>query len=183
MAATWQAWKRVSGRPLTATLFNGIRLRVYPDCLTSSAAYYFRVPNSLSIKFMRKHIDGGLLLDVGANVGLVSMLLADKIHQAWLFEPNPAAAARACENIRLNALDFEVLQVALSDQNGTVDFEDRGGVNAANRTVVGFKTNAPVLKVVCTTFDDFLAGRDQGLLTPCVVKIDVEGHKIRYCGE
>ena len=128
---------------LTATLFNGIRLRVYPDCLTSSAAYYFRVPNSLSIKFMRKHIDGGLLLDVGANVGLVSMLLADKIHQAWLFEPNPAAAARACENIRLNALDFEVLQMALSDQKGTVDFENRGGVNAANRTVVGFKTNVP----------------------------------------
>ena len=55
---------------------------------------------------------------MGANVGLVSMLLADKIQHALLFEPNPIAAARARENVRLNHLNYEVHELALSDQNG-----------------------------------------------------------------
>jgi FkbM family methyltransferase len=176
-AAGWQAWKRVSGKPYTTRLFNGMRFRAYPDCMTSSGAFYFNVPNSQPIQFMRQHMAGGTLVDVGANVGLVSLLLADKINQSWLFEPNPTAAARARENIRINGLDFEVNQMAVSDRSGSVQFENRGGVSAVNRTVAGFEATVPTVEVPCTTFDEFLTHHRQMPPTPWFVKIDVEGHE------
>jgi FkbM family methyltransferase len=43
-------------------------------------------------------LKGGILVDVGANVGSISLLVADHINRAILFEPNPVAAARAREN-------------------------------------------------------------------------------------
>ena len=94
----------------------------------------FWVPNSRSIEFLRRHMSSGTLIDVGANVGLVSILLADKLDHAWLFEPNSAAAARARENLALNQLEFGVYSLALSERTGAIEFEDRGGVNATNRT-------------------------------------------------
>jgi len=177
MAAGWQAWKRLARRPLTTKLFNKYRFRAYPDCTVSSAAFYSRIPNSRHIEFFRTQISGGTLIDVGANVGLVSMLLADKIEHALLFEPNPIAAARARENVRLNRLAYEVHELALSDQNGTVTFENVGGANPYNRAVVGFTTTAPTITVLRSTLDDFLAIHAP-LPTPITaIKIDVEGHE------
>ena len=123
MAAGWQAWKRAVRRPFTVTLFNGMLFRAYPDCTVSSAALYTRIPNYRHIEYFRSQISGGTLIDVGANVGLVSMLLADKIQHALLFEPNPVAAKRARESIALNRLAYQVHELALSDQDGTVEFE------------------------------------------------------------
>lgn len=145
--------------------------------MTSSGAFYFRVPNSKPIKFMRRHMSGGTLVDIGANVGLVSLLLADKLDHALLYEPNHAAASRARENIKLNRLDFEVHQMALSDQTGSVQFENRGGVSAVNRTVSGFDATFPTIEVSCSTFDDFLKSHKQPPHQPWYVKIDVEGHE------
>jgi FkbM family methyltransferase len=176
-AGGWQGWKRIAQKPLTTRLFNGKLFRAYPDCVTSSGAFYFRIPNSKPIEFMRSHIAGGTLVDVGANVGLVSLLFADKLNHALLFEPNPTAALRARENIKLNRLDFEVHQMALSDQTGSVQFENRGGVSAVNRTVSGFDATFPTIEVSCSTFDDFLKSHKQPRDQPWYVKIDVEGHE------
>jgi len=176
MAVGWQVWKNLVRAPLTVSLFNGIRFRAYPDCSCSSSVFYSRLPDSRHIGFLRDHA-GGTFLDVGANVGLVSALLADRIEHALLFEPNPAAAARARENIRLNRLDFEVYEVALSDRGGTVAFENTGGVSSLNRTVDGFATMAPTIDVPRTTWDDFMAKHTELPAPVGAVKIDVEGHE------
>ena len=88
----------------------------------SPGVLYTRIPDSRDILFMRSHIRQGTLIDVGANVGLVTLLLAEKIQHALLFEPNPLAAARARANLELNGLRFEVHALALSDTTGTVEF-------------------------------------------------------------
>ena len=126
---------------------------------------------------MRKHIEKGTFIDIGANVGLISLLLADKIQHAILFEPNPVAAARARENLALNHLGFEVHELALSDQAGVVELENAGGVDSCNRTVAGFTTSAPTISVQRDTLDRFLA--EHGALPAPIsaVKIDVEGHE------
>jgi FkbM family methyltransferase len=172
----WQFWKRAVRKPLVVALFNGVRFRAYPDCQMSSAVMYTRIPDSRDILFLREHMGEGTLIDVGANVGLVTLLLADKVQHALLFEPNPIAAARARENLELNGLRFEVHEIALSDATGTVAFEDEGGVSSCNRTVVGFTTSAPTRTVPCIQLDRFLA--DRTLPYPVgAVKIDVEGHE------
>jgi FkbM family methyltransferase len=172
----WQFWKRVVRRPIVIQLFNGLRFRAYPDCDVSSGVLYARIPDSRDILFMRSHIGQGTLIDVGANVGLVTLLLAEKIQYALLFEPNALAAARARANLELNGLRFEVHELALSDTTGTVEFEDLGGVSSRNRTVVGFSTLAPTCNVPCVRLDQFLA--DHPLPYPIsALKIDVEGHE------
>ena len=137
---------------------------------------YTRVPASRDIFFLRARIGEGTLIDVGANVGLVTLLLADKVKHALLFEPNPVAAQRARENLALNGLKFEVHELALSDRTGTVAFEDEGGVSTCNRTVSGFSTSVPTREVRCIQLDEFLTQHPPPLPISAI-KIDVEGHE------
>ena len=118
------------------------------------------------------------MVDVGANVGLFTLSLADKVDRAILFEPNVIAAQRAKSNIIRNHLDFEVHAVALSDEVGELFFEDRGGVDSTNRTLTDPQmTSFPTRIVRRTTLDSFLKERLISIKNIALVKIDVEGHE------
>ena len=173
----WQLWKRAVSLPLVVPVFNGLRFVVYPDCPISGGMIYHRIPDHRDVAFLREHVNGGVWIDIGANVGSLSIVVADKIQHALLFEPNPIAAARARENIAINRLAFEVHEFALSDSTGTVELEDRGGVDSCNRTVVGFRTDLPTRLVRCITLDEFLQSHDAWTYARSAVKIDVEGHE------
>jgi FkbM family methyltransferase len=175
----WQVWKRLIAKPITIQLFNGLRFTAYPDCDISAGALYMRIPDGEDIMFLRQHLCGGTFIDVGANVGLVTMLIADRVQHAILFEPNPAAIIRAKQNLSLNCLHFPIYPLALSDNVGSVEFENSGGVSPCNRTVVGFKTSAPTIMVRRVTFDSFLKDvvDEDSLIEPFTIKIDVEGHE------
>jgi FkbM family methyltransferase len=174
----WQLWKRIVRKPIAVSLFNGKRFIAYPDCPVSSGVMYTRVPNSGNVLFIRKHLSGGTLIDIGANVGSVTLLLADLIENAILFEPNATAAARARENLALNCLDYKVYEVALSDKNGEARFECQGAVDVAARIVVDASSRNTVTRVVpCLTFDTFLCRHGDPAYPVSIVKIDVEGHE------
>ena len=174
----WQLWKRIVRKPVTVSLFNGQRFIAYPDCHVSSGVLYTRIPNSRNILFLRKHLSGGTLIDVGANVGSVALLLADKVQSAILFEPNPLAASRARENLALNKLSFRLFEVALSDSNGEVCFESHGGVDATGHVVAAVRNSEGTRRVVpCMTFDEFLRTHGAPECPISLVKIDVEGHE------
>jgi FkbM family methyltransferase len=176
MFVGWQLWKRVIRLPIILTTDNAFRFIAYSDSDVAAGFMYYRVPGSQDIEFLRAHLSGGVLVDVGANVGSVSLLVAHKFDRAILFEPNPIAAARARENLEINRLSFEVHELAVSDTQGTVEFEDAAGGSSCNRTVVGFETEVPTRTVRRVTLDEFL---DEQAITSeiGVVKIDVEGHE------
>jgi FkbM family methyltransferase len=171
----WQMWKRLIHLPIVVPTDNGFRAIAYPDSDVSAAFVYYRVPDMRDIQFLRSQINGGVLIDIGANVGSVSLLVADRIDGAILFEPNPVAAARARENLAINNLSFDVHELAVSDIQGTVEFEDAGGANPCNRTVIGFESKIRTRTVSRVTLDEFLSRR---AVTSAIsaVKIDVEGH-------
>lgn len=176
MFVGWQLWKRIISVPLVVTTTNAFRFIAYPDSDVAAGFLYYRVPGSQDIEFLRAHLKGGVAIDVGSNVGSVSLLIADKIDRAILFEPNPVAAARARENAGINQLPFEVHELAVSDEKGTVEFEDAAGGTSINRTVVGFETNVPTRTVHRVTLDDFWEAQgDSSEIS--LVKIDVEGHE------
>jgi len=178
MFVGWQLWKRTVRRPITVALFNGKRFEAYPDCPISSGVLYTRIPNSRNILFARKHLSGGTLVDVGANVGSVSLLLADKIENAILFEPNAVAAARARENLARNQLGFKVYEFALSDTNGEIRFECHGAVDVEAHVVVNASSSQTAMSVVQRiTFDEFLRQHGDPEFPVSLVKIDVEGHE------
>ena len=64
----WQMWKRMVGSPLNARLSNGLRIRVWRDCDSSPAAFYYSLPNSVHLALVRQYLHGGTFVDVGANV-------------------------------------------------------------------------------------------------------------------
>jgi FkbM family methyltransferase len=174
----WQLWKRVIRKPIAVSLFNGKRFKAYPDCKVSSGVLYTRIPNSRNILFLRKHLSGGTLIDVGSNVGSVTLLLADTIQDAILFEPNPLAAERARENLARNQLDFKVYEFALSDVNGEIRFESHGAVDVGGHVSVKAPSSDAAPRVVsCITFDEFLLQRGDPRFPVSLVKIDVEGHE------
>jgi FkbM family methyltransferase len=174
----WQLWKRIVRRPITVLLFNGKRFVAYPDCSVSSGVLYTRIPNSRNILFLRKHVLGGTLIDIGANVGSVSLLLADIIQDAILFEPNPLAAARARENLARNHLGFKVYELALSDTDGEICFASQGGVDVGAHVVLNAPGNQSRNCVVQRlTFDEFLRQHGDPDIPISLVKIDVEGHE------
>ncbi len=176
MFVGWQLWKRVVKRPLIVEMDNGFRFIAYPDSDVAAGFLYYRVPGCRDIEFLRAHLNGGIFIDVGANVGSVTLLVADKIDRAILFEPDRVAVARARENVGINHLPFEVHELAVSDVQGQVEFEDAGRGSSCNRTVVGFETNVPTRTVHRVTLDDFLD--EHGTISELIViKIDVEGHE------
>ncbi|MFZ0561825.1 MAG: FkbM family methyltransferase [Terriglobales bacterium] len=174
----WQLWKRIIRKPITVSLFNGKAFRAYPDCQVSSGILYTHIPNSRCILFLRKFISGGTLIDVGANVGSVSLLLADRIEDAILFEPNPVAAARARDNLARNGLGFKIYEFALSDSTGEIRFECHGGVDVGGHVVANAPGSQSTTAVVRgTTFDEFLRQQGDPTFPVSLVKIDVEGHE------
>jgi FkbM family methyltransferase len=123
-------------------------------------------------------LSGGTLIDVGSNVGSVTLLLSDMIEDAILFEPNPLAAARARENLARNQLDFNIYEFALSDINGETLFESHGAVDVGGHVSVNPPSGDATTRVVPSiTFDEFLHRHGDPRFPVSLVKIDVEGHE------
>jgi FkbM family methyltransferase len=173
----WQFWKRAVGTPIKARLCNGLLTQVWQDCDVTPSALYYSLPNSSALAFLREHLDGGTFVDVGANVGLVSLLVADKVKHAILFEPNPRLVERARENLRINGLKFDIVAAALSDQSGSIEFENATTDASCNRIVDGFTTSKATISVPRTTFDQFVRELRSEVPPISGVKIDVEGHE------
>lgn len=112
---------------------------------------------------------GGLCLDVGANIGFMSMAMLHAGCSVVAFEPQPALY----ELLRENCAGAACSPVALSDSNRTAtmprirygDKGNYGGLGLDQRSELG------VINVQCVTLD-FLG------LSPSFIKIDVEGHEL-----
>ena len=122
-------------------------------------------------------------IDVGANIGLYSLVAADNPHckNCWAFEPNPPVFESLRANINLNkATNIKAYNLAISENSGQLHF-------AASEAHTGIgkltdKQDEASIEVQCANsaiFDE-IAAVDR---VPKVVKIDVEGHEPIVIGE
>lgn len=174
-AVGWQLDKRLFKRPRLITLPNGVRMTAYPDCVVSSALIYTEWPEYHELQFVRSRLrPGEYVVDVGANVGHVSLLLADIVGAERLvaFEPTPVSFRRLQENWKLNGWNTRRLhQMAIGAEAGALFIPDSDRPETTNslRTSKGSHDVEVVVKPL-----DAQAGlwndAPVGLL-----KIDVEG--------
>jgi len=115
---------------------------------------------------------GDLFVDVGANVGLYSLLAAEVGCRVLAFEPDESNRAALERNIGINSRQgtITVLPEAVSDHVGHVSF--RAGEDALAR--IAADEDAGAVRIPCTTLDAVIG---QELVAG--LKIDVEGAEFR----
>ncbi|MEA5474684.1 FkbM family methyltransferase [Synechococcus sp. CCY9201] len=118
---------------------DGLRLRLLSTSQQSQACLYYGIPDWPSMQFARRFLrPGDLCADIGANVGVYSLLLArhaggTNVHS---FECLPSNVAKLRANLTLNALEgpdgVRLHAVALADRDGLVLLNPSDGDSTAS---------------------------------------------------
>lgn len=127
----------------------------------------------------------GVFLDVGANVGYFSVMIADILERVSLngtgrviaVEANPLVTPYLMATVIENGLDhrIQVCPYAVSDRTGLVQINRDFGNNLGGTTIREIdKSGAECSIVPCARLDDILAGVSRIDL----VKMDIEGSEL-----
>jgi FkbM family methyltransferase len=131
------------------------------------------------LRRLARHCGCDAFLDIGANVGLYSILFAAEDGlEVHAFEPAPTTYSELGQNIALNGSDrIRAYQMAASDRKGEVSFgvvHDLSGANSiVDTSIHDERTFTNQVKVEADRLDDQLDLRDRRICA----KIDVEGHE------
>ena len=124
-----------------------------------------------------KLIEPGMqILDVGANIGLYTVMMAGLTGpsgRVFAFEPEPNLFSVLCENCAANgALNITPFQCAAGDVNGRATLQ-RATFNSGDNRLGSAKADAQPIEVEVARVDDILPAQ-----TVQFIKIDVQGHEM-----
>jgi len=179
-ALRWQIRSR-RGTTVKVMLQPGVRLRLFTDSELSRLIYvsgFERVERQFVNALLRP---GDIFVDVGANIGLFSMIAARLVApdgRVYAFEPTERTYHRLCGNVALNRAEaiISTHQLALSATAAILELKlAAAGMDAWNSfgepSVGGACQSSPVEAVA---WDDF--AQQHGLVGKvALMKIDVEG--------
>lgn len=152
--------------------FEGIRLRFHPAAMPinlweDSSRY---LPDRLFFRRFLKKDD--VCLDIGANIGLLTIVAAQTVGQngtVFSVEAHPRTYRFLEENLRLNRLNnVTKYNMALGNQEGFLSFSDRIS-DDTNHVLL----NGNGLRIPVTTFDNITRDMDRINL----LKLDIEGYE------
>lgn len=173
----WQIYKRFTHRYLDIKLVPGVKIRCHPDSYSAAAVLYCGLYDYDEMNFLLRYLHPeDSILDIGANVGVYTLLAASKIQAGSVhsFEVLPKNYARLQENLRLNQFcQVKTYQIAVSDQPGTV------GLNLAEGDSMPFITHSETNKTITVptdTLDNLL--QNQFVTNLTLVKMDIEGAEL-----
>ena len=126
---------------------------------------------------------GGIMLDLGANVGRMAVprvILGDAL-VVYCAEPDPVSYACLARNVIENGLRGVVLpdQTAIGDRDGSVRFLRAGGHGNFRVVPDGTGEGADVVDVPCATLDTWVERLHIELDAVTLIKVDVEGFERR----
>lgn len=157
------AWAKVEGGRLLVSL---------EDHVGRAAFYVGDLDRKISVLIDRFVKPGETVLDIGANVGLVSLRLSKRVGSEGIvhaFEPNPSVSSRLVSSLEANGVtNVRLHQVALGDVPGILRLSVPEG-NAGAASLIAGRVSGEICDVPVKRLDDF----DFGPIS--FVKIDVEG--------
>lgn len=162
---------------------HGLRMRLHPYFLIDREVIAFGAYELPLQRFIQKTILPGMVcMDVGANIGAVSLHLALRTGpegKVFAFEPVPANAARLRENCQRNNLCnwLQVVEVALSDQNASLALLIASAAHSnqgmGSLVEVDHGDLCHQISVESQTLDSFCETNSVGRLD--FIKVDIQG--------
>lgn len=133
------------------------------------------------LDFLRRHTpDGGVFVDVGANVGTFALVMARQVGttgKVVAIEPHPVTFARLSFNHAASkAAQVRLVQAAAGDSDGELMIESGGGNLGATHVVTG-SASTDAIKVPSLRLMRIL--EEAGVTQIDSLKIDVEGFEDR----
>ncbi|MEH1963209.1 MAG: FkbM family methyltransferase [Nostoc sp.] len=173
----WQFYKRLNNKHFDIELISNVKIRCYPDSYSASAVLYCGLYDYNEMNFLLRYLRANdSFLDIGANVGIYTLLAASKIQSGsvYSFEVLPKNYNRLIQNLKLNQFQqVEAYEIAVSDFTGTTY------LNLAEGDSMPFITNNAndsTITVPTDTLDNLLQYESISHLT--LAKIDIEGAEI-----
>lgn len=172
-ATVFQVVSRCFKRPMLATLGDHSYIWADSEMSASRRALYANPPDRAEMLAWRDALNpGDLFVDVGANIGLYTLLAIEAGAEVICVEPIPAAVRHLRRNLALNAYEAEIREVALGSEPGRMLMTTDLGVG--NRLVLSASdASSAAREVEVSTLDDLVGDRYvHGL------KLDVEGAEL-----
>jgi len=140
--------------------------------------FYTKSFEEENFDLLNKILSNGMnVIDVGANIGLYSLLFCKKIGdkgKVFSFEPSPETFFRLKQNVNLNQFkNIKMYNIGLSDRKTKSKFylcEDEA------YSSLGTKPMMPIIneiEIELTTIDEFL--KKENIKNVDIIKIDTEG--------
>ena len=123
----------------------------------------------------------GVMLDIGANIGVYSVAFAPFFQKIYSFEANPVTFKLFDANLHLSAIDnVQPLNIALSNQagSGTIYVPKNGNLGWASMVVGHHPAAVDEVVIQKDTLDGVLAKLDVQPSQVRLIKMDVEGHEL-----
>jgi FkbM family methyltransferase len=127
----------------------------------------------LSMGYLAERLGPGrTFVDVGANFGVYSLVMAARGASVVAVEPNPESVTRLAVNVAASGAEVEIVPAACGDKDGIMPLylapeENTGMTSLARSNAVG---GVKQYQVRVRTLDEILGGRRVD-----AIKIDVEG--------
>lgn len=174
-----------TGSPLRYTLRNGPQIELYSDDVLSKDIYFDKFERDEQEFVWQFLHSGDVFVDVGANIGLYTLVGARSVGTAgrvFAFEPAAQTFERLKNNVALNRLqNVTLVPLALSDQTEerplTVSLDGYQAWNSLAQPSQGQTLKQEL--VGCTTWDAY-AEEHQLFGRVRLMKIDVEGWELRF---
>jgi FkbM family methyltransferase len=182
----WRGFDRLSGAMLAPGERIQARLRfggafaldphAYIDRIALREGYY----ETEVLEALLAYVGAGALWDIGANAGLhgITVKKLRPTAQVVCFEPSPPMLEVLHRNIRLNGLDVQVMELALSDRGGEQVFHVSSAGNPGMSTLRPWSGARYERQIVVKTATGDALVESGEAPAPTVVKVDVEGHEL-----
>ncbi|MDJ0688700.1 MAG: FkbM family methyltransferase [Xenococcaceae cyanobacterium MO_188.B32] len=173
----WKLYKALTHRHLDTKILPSVKIRCYPKSLSSDCVINYGLYDYNEMIFLLRYLrDGDSFVDVGANIGVYTLLAASKIHFGLIysFEALAENYIRLQENLRLNHFEqVKTYPIAISDKVGEISFNPAGG------DALGFISNTTTsntITVPTDTLDNLILNSDISKFT--LAKMDIEGAEL-----
>lgn len=140
----------------------------------------YLVPADSEVAFIQRYSgDAGVMIDVGANLGCMTLTMsrARPMLEVHCFEPSPETFAILQDNLRYNqAGKAHPHAMAVGASIGRTSFINSAETAYSNRMTDGLAaTDGPVVEVDVISLDEFVSGL--AVNEVAFLKVDVEGHE------